>query len=195
MLAGGASRRMGTDKALIDIDGRTMACRVADALGSAGAMETVAIGGNAVALSALGLEVVADRWPGEGPLGGLATALCWAPERLVVVAACDQPWLDATTVQHLLEAHVAGGRRAPADRPMITVGSVDGAVQPLPGVYDRELAASICADMMAGRRALHGAMRAVTTQVVALPDGRPVRDVDRPSDLPGRYHRRGLTHE
>src|SRR5205085_1408893 len=65
--------------------------RVADALRAAGADPVVAIGGDEPALRALGLTVVADAHPGEGPLGGIITALEALGERaeLVAVLACD----------------------------------------------------------------------------------------------------------
>jgi molybdopterin-guanine dinucleotide biosynthesis protein A len=75
VLTGGSSRRMGTDKALLEVDGVAMAVRVARALDAAGATEVMCIGGDAPALAALGLIVVTDRHPGDGPLGAVITAL------------------------------------------------------------------------------------------------------------------------
>src|SRR5690606_29522274 len=94
VLCGGASRRMGRDKALLVIGGRPLARRVAGSLRAAGAAAVVAIGGDEGGLRAAGLEVVPDDRPGEGPLGGLVTALRWAarrqpPAAAVVVLACD----------------------------------------------------------------------------------------------------------
>ena len=141
----------------------------------------VAIGGDAAGLARLGLEVVVDQWPGEGPLGGLTTAVAWSPEPLVVVAACDQPWLDAATVVRLVGAHATGTAI------VASVSSVDGVVQPLPGVYRRNLLPALVGSMDAGRRALKEALELGPISVVPLGDGRTVRDVDRVSDLPGRY--------
>ncbi|HEV7719921.1 MAG TPA: NTP transferase domain-containing protein, partial [Iamia sp.] len=90
VLCGGASRRMGRDKALVPIDGVALARRVADALVAGGCVRVLAVGGDAAALAALGLEPVLDRWPGEGPLGGLATALSATDEGdRLVLAPCD----------------------------------------------------------------------------------------------------------
>jgi molybdopterin-guanine dinucleotide biosynthesis protein A len=110
VLCGGRSSRMGRDKALIPIDGRPMALRVATALMEAGAAEVVAVGGDAGRLSALGLDVVRDAavvpdpggtdvgsrpWldeapmAGGGPLVGIVTALAALTDEVVMVAACD----------------------------------------------------------------------------------------------------------
>jgi molybdopterin-guanine dinucleotide biosynthesis protein A len=92
---------MGRDKALVEVAGRPMARIAADALAAAGATRVCCIGGDTAALTALGLEVVADRHPGEGPLGGLLTAFAdpsAAPDEPVMVLTCDLPGVDATVV-------------------------------------------------------------------------------------------------
>lgn len=107
VLCGGSSRRMGTDKALVELAGETLAGRVGDALEAGGCSPVVLIGGDQRLLARLGRPTVADRWPGEGPGGGLLTALAALDDDLVVVAACDIPLLDAATVRRLIEAVVS----------------------------------------------------------------------------------------
>lgn len=107
VLCGGASRRMGRDKALLEVDGSAMATRVAAALREAGAAAVIAVGGDERALGALGLDVRPDRWPREGPLAATITALSGATTDLVLIASCDllRPSSDAlrTTVGALVE--------------------------------------------------------------------------------------------
>jgi molybdopterin-guanine dinucleotide biosynthesis protein A len=103
ILAGGASRRMGTDKALVEVAGRPMVVAVADALWEAGCHPVWCQGGDATALATLGLDVVPDECPGDGPLPAILTALRHA-RRDLVVAACDLPRLDASTVRALIAA-------------------------------------------------------------------------------------------
>jgi molybdenum cofactor guanylyltransferase len=69
VLAGGASRRMGRDKALLKLDGVPMIVRMARLAGPHVASVTVI--GPPKRYASLGLCVVPDRWPGVGPLGGL----------------------------------------------------------------------------------------------------------------------------
>ena len=66
---------MGRDKALLLVEGVPMAQRVAEALRAAGATEVLAIGGDAPALTALGLHLRPDDRPGDGPLPATITAL------------------------------------------------------------------------------------------------------------------------
>jgi len=99
---------MGTDKAFVEVDGVAMVERVATALAAGGCDPVVLVGGDTVLLARFGWPVVPDRFPGEGPVGGVVTALeavadLATGERLVV-ASCDLPLLDAATVVALADA-------------------------------------------------------------------------------------------
>ena len=63
VLAGGRSTRMGTDKALVEVDGRPLVAVVASVLEVAGAAEVFVVGGNAARLADLGLRTVPDDRP------------------------------------------------------------------------------------------------------------------------------------
>ncbi len=96
---------MGSDKALVTVDGVPMVLRVAEALRAVSCDPVIAVGGDTTALAELGLVTIADRWPGEGPLGGLITALEHFPQHdAVVVVACDLPRLMPSVVAMLLNA-------------------------------------------------------------------------------------------
>lgn len=166
---------MGTDKALLMLEGEPFVRRVVAALVDAGAAEVVVVGGDGDRMASLGIEVVPDRWPGEGPLGGLLTALDWSPEDVVVVAGCDQPWLDAASVARLVEAL---DRDAAADAALPVAG---GRRQPLPGAYRRRSAAARRAAFDAGERALAAGLERVVA-VTGLDPAR-LRDVDCSEDL------------
>jgi len=104
VLTGGRSSRMGVDKATVEVRGRPLAAYPRDALRAAGAMEVVAVGGDPAALAVLGLTVVPDAHPGQGPLGGILAALRWGRAPLVVVLACDLPAMTPEVVRRLVEA-------------------------------------------------------------------------------------------
>ncbi|HWL44689.1 MAG TPA: NTP transferase domain-containing protein [Ilumatobacter sp.] len=108
VLTGGVSRRMGRDKALVEVDGVAMAARVAAALVDAGCNPVWCQGGDAMALAATGLAVHADSAPGQGPVPAILDALAALPSGAsgLVVAACDLPDLTADAVRLLLtDAH------------------------------------------------------------------------------------------
>lgn len=105
ILVGGASSRFGADKALAELNGQPMYARMAALL------RTLAISGTLIGDAAkygnLGLTCVYDKWPGEGPLGGIITALRRtqltdsADYNLIV--SCDMPFLTAKWLGHILK--------------------------------------------------------------------------------------------
>ena len=100
---------MGVDKAVLDLNGRPMALRVADTLRQAGALEVLAVGGRPEWAKVLvGVdrcdEWVPDLHPGDGPLGGVVTAAAARPNSFLVVAACDLPDLRPAVVEALIVA-------------------------------------------------------------------------------------------
>lgn len=117
VLCGGQSSRFGSDKALADANGVTVGARVVSALRAGGADPVVAIGGTAG--SALAIPTVNDLRPGDGPLGGLATALLWAKTGWVAMAPCDAVLLTGDHVEALVSAR-------PAMADTVVVATVDG---------------------------------------------------------------------
>jgi molybdopterin-guanine dinucleotide biosynthesis protein A len=171
---------MGRDKALVEVDGTPMARRVADALGAAGARTVVAVGGDEARLGALGLAVVADEHPGEGPLAAVATALRAADDDIVLVVACDllHPSVDA------MSAVVAALVAAPgADLAAPIVGGVP---QWGHAAWRRRARPAVDARLAAGERSIHRAVAAAGLVVEAVPGLPPatLTDADTPADLP-----------
>ena len=175
ILAGGASSRMGRDKAMIEI-GDTRLIQVAvDALADAGAAEIFVVGGDAEALSALGLRVVADEFPGEGPLGGIITALDSATAPTVAVLACDHLSTEGPAVRSIVGALGTGD---------VVVPVVEGRQQTLHAAWRREARHTLRARFVAGARSVRDGLAGLS--VVQLLDADPCwfRDADVSADLP-----------
>jgi molybdopterin-guanine dinucleotide biosynthesis protein A len=179
VLTGGRSTRMGTDKALLTMDGVAMAVRVAHVLAAAGAAEVRCIGGDADELGALGLTVVADEHPGEGPLGGLLTALGATRLPYVVVAPCDLVAPDPGVAQAVLEALVV----SPGAEAAIPV--VGGVRQPLDGAYRRSCLPALRAAFDRGERSVKRALEVLTLVEVTTVEAAALADADTPEDLAG----------
>src|SRR5579862_3839386 len=102
VLAGGRSRRMGRDKALLPYRGAPLIAHVA------GTVEKVLDDSGHVAIVGapdryrdLGYRVLADLFPGCGPLGGIVTALSLAESDWNLIVACDMPNLDPADLRKL----------------------------------------------------------------------------------------------
>ena len=101
ILAGGASTRMGTDKAFVEIAGRPMFEWVGQALEAV--VGRVIVAGRSEALDQY--EAVPDIGePHRGPLGGLFAAANAHPEDPLLVVAVDQPWVRADTLRSIRRA-------------------------------------------------------------------------------------------
>jgi molybdopterin-guanine dinucleotide biosynthesis protein A len=179
VLTGGRSTRMGSDKALLPIDGVAMAVRVARVLRAAGAAEVRCIGGDKGALTALGLDVVADEHPGEGPLGALITALSALAHPIVVLAPCDLVAPDPAVASALLAALFD----APAADAAIPV--VGGVRQPLDGAYRRACLPALLRVFAGGERSVKRALEVLAIIEVTTLVGAGLADADTPEDLAG----------
>ncbi|MFQ5580114.1 MAG: molybdenum cofactor guanylyltransferase [Nitrospiria bacterium] len=103
ILAGGKGRRMGQEKALIELGGKTLLKGVADCL--LGLFSEVLI-----------VTDVPERFPhfpyrclvddrsGLGPIGGLHTALRATQQETVFLTACDMPFLHSGVIRSMVSA-------------------------------------------------------------------------------------------
>ena len=104
ILAGGASSRMGRDKALVDVAGKPMVRRVADALEPV--TDSLVVVGRSAPVA--DLATIPDEVVGPvGPLAGVAAAMASAlaaggPLAAVVVVAVDLPFVRRDTLQRLV---------------------------------------------------------------------------------------------
>ena len=105
VLAGGASSRFGSDKAQASLGGKSLLSRTCGmVLAVTGNVAVIAPGSR---YDLEGAGVVADRWPGEGPLGGILTALCATTESQPacgwnLIVSCDMPFLTSEWMGYLV---------------------------------------------------------------------------------------------
>lgn len=102
VLVGGESRRFGSNKALFEIDGIAMARVIADKLYAAEIPLVFVVGGSPESAALLGLPVFGDEYPGEGPLGGLITAMRRVSTEYLFVLPCDVPRLPSSRINELI---------------------------------------------------------------------------------------------
>jgi len=180
ILAGGQSRRMGTDKARLRLpsSGPTLIERVATAVRTAGAHEViVVIGGDEARLPAMDARFVRDAQPGAGPLAGLATGLA-AMRRdtdVALVLACDLPYLSVPLLQWMIAQ--PNDDEWDALMPFLPDDSDNGkgCWQPLHALYRRACLTPIRAALEAGERRMtaflpHIRVRTLTAEAMRLHD-------------------------
>lgn len=166
---------MGHDKAFAALGGRPLAEVARCALAEAGAVEVLSIGGDEARLARLGFTAIRDDHAGEGPLGGLLTALRVATRDWVAVLACDLPRASAGTVGELLE-------HADANTDVV-VPLLEGRPQPAHAVWRRDCRHLLEPLFKAGERRLHTALDHVRARLVTVCDPTTLQDVDTPGDL------------
>jgi len=159
ILAGGRSRRMRREKPLLPVCGRplieTLVAQVRPCfetiLVSAGARDKFAF---------LGLPVIEDETPGQGPLPAILTALRASPCRSNFVMACDIPFIDIPFLETILAL-------APAYE-IVVPRYGDGKFEPLFAAYDRSVIPAIEKQIAGGDFRISSLFQACRTHFVAM---------------------------
>ena len=162
VLAGGGSTRFGQDKALVEFAGKPMLARMIELILSI-AQEVKVVAASAK-YTDFGTEIVEDRWPGEGPLGGIVTALLHARENEPawewnIIVSCDMPFLTADWMRFLAE------RAEKSDRQVILPHSQHGP-EPLCACYRTSAVERLRAVFESGVRKVTQALKQVETEVL-----------------------------
>jgi molybdenum cofactor guanylyltransferase len=156
VLAGGKSRRMGEDKAFLQLESRSL-LEGALALASAAAND-VWIAGSVQKFAAFG-HVVEDIYPECGPLGGIHAALSKTVTDLNLIIAVDLPSVQADFLRYL----VAQARENSA---VVVVPNACGRLQPLCAVYRRGFTAVAERSLRAGKYRIDSLFGEVPTRVI-----------------------------
>jgi len=183
VLAGGSSRRMGRDKALVELDGEPLVARAVRLL-SGLCSDVVVASGDGRRLDGAGAgsyRQVADVVPDAGPVAGIAAGLEAARHTLVAVVAVDMP--DANPALLALLADLWRGEPA-------VVARSRGRLEPLHAVYARHAAPALRSFLAAGRRSVREALAGLGARVVEQEEWLPVdpsgafaRNLNVPGDL------------
>ena len=180
VLAGGQSRRMGRDKALIDFQGKPVIAHVIDALREL-TTDVVVVSNRLDSYRSLGVRIVPDYEPPCGPLGGIAAGLQAVQHELSVVVACDMPFLNVTLLRWLIDR--AGGYDA-------VVPQTGAEFEPLHAVYRRICLYPIAQRLQRGDRRVISFFADVRLRAVPEaewrvvdPEGRSLINLNTPADL------------
>lgn len=178
IMAGGASRRMGSDKATLPFAGKTLLESVIASLQPLFLQTVVSV---SQPRPEIDLPQICDKLPHAGPLAGLATALEQISTPWAFMVACDMPFVSPALIQHL--AQYRGTQQA-------IVPVVHGQLQPLAAFYSIRSIPVLRASLSLGERSLIGAIRNLDvsyideTEILRIdPQLRSFFDLDTPQDL------------
>ena len=165
---------MGRDKALLPYRGTTLAQSVAAAVRAV--TETVRVVGSPLHHAYLGYPVVVDVYPGEGPLGGILTALQQTSADWNLIVACDMPGLEADFLRRLLDTaeHSSGDALVPA--------GPSGRLEPLCAAYHRRSLQGLYTAFARGVRKIAAALEEVRTITWHVPEVSCFQNVNTPED-------------
>ncbi len=129
IIAGGQSRRMGQDKAFVELGGKALIEHVIERSHDLGQAETILITNKPADFQQLALPMYCDVMPDTGSLGGIYTALMQAQSRDVLVLACDMPFINTELLRYMIA-------RMDADTDIV-VPRVAGYPQGLHAIYKK----------------------------------------------------------
>jgi molybdopterin-guanine dinucleotide biosynthesis protein A len=136
ILAGGKSSRLGHSKALQVVGGKTLIQWVVDRLATLSSEIIVATAyGEPIPFSGhTRTRIVADIYPGKGPLAGIQSGLIASSSSWAIVVGCDTPFLSADFLEHMTQV------RSTFD---IVIPRVAKKVEPLCAIYSKSCLGSI----------------------------------------------------
>ena len=176
VLAGGLSSRMGRDKALLDIDGVTLIERIVAQLKSVFS-EIIISARTRNDYAFLGLRVVPDRVPGQGPLMAIASSLEASSSEYNFVVSCDIPSLPIDLVRELFyEAKNGDGA--------VAITS-DGKYEPLFAVYRKSMALAAQDALRGGNRRVVAMYQNRAIRPVRMKSGVALKNINTPADYSG----------
>ena len=169
IMAGGGSTRFGQDKARAILAGQPMLTRMCNLLSAVTTSIRIVAPPNRYEFATV--PIIEDRWPGEGPLGGIITALLHsrdAEARHAVPAAadgwnlilsCDMPFLTTEFLTYMRDFAQASSAKA------IVPESAQGR-EPLCACWQTSTAAQLQSSFESGMRRVNDALKLLNAEVL-----------------------------
>ncbi len=173
LLAGGASRRMGRDKALIEVEGEVLLVRIGRLLERVSSpVHVLAPRGR---YEGLGFPVLEDRRAGCGPLGGIESALLHCPHEWALIVACDLPNVDEDWLKTLIAAASPGLAIVASGEPL----------NALAALWNRSALPAVQAALDAGRFRVRDLLEQLPAQRLVPPRPEILANWNEPLDITG----------
>lgn len=147
ILAGGKNIRMGTEKAFLRIEQKTIIRYILDELQKE-FHDILIVSKEETCFEETGVRVITDIYPGCGPLGGLHAGLTYSLKYYNLVVACDLPFINEKLARILVEEARGEDVLVPQKN--------DEHLQPLCAVYSKNCIKAIEESLNAGNRKVTG---------------------------------------
>jgi molybdopterin-guanine dinucleotide biosynthesis protein A len=166
VLAGGASSRFGRDKALVRFGEAPLLLQIVKLAQTCTSDVTVVAGAQKYGDLGGELQIIEDRWPGEGPLGGVITALehtagTGPSTTWNLILSCDMPFLTHEWLEFLVDR----ARTSAPETQVILPHSTHGP-EPLCACYRTDAAGALKSVFDRGFRKVTEALKHVCTEVL-----------------------------
>lgn len=173
------SRRMGHNKAFIELEGRSIISRAAHVMtvvfGS-----PVIIANDTSLYSHLGLPIYPDVIQDAGSIGGIYTALYHSKTDYAFVVACDMPWLDAGCIESVIDA---------IDGSDCVIPYITGKLHPMHAAWSKKCMGRLEAAIKSGNLRINDLLKGLKLKMLTidhfngLPIERSVENVNTRADL------------
>lgn len=175
ILAGGKSSRMGQDKALLEIEGKSFIEFISDEMSFF--EEKLIARGNQNKISNSSWRIIPDIYLECGPIGGLHAALSVCDSDALCCVACDMPFVKRALTERLCEA-------LQENYDAIVVKEKNGKVHPLYGVYRKATAEIFKMQILSGNNRIMTALEKMRVKYIVLEDKEvhQLRNVNTPED-------------
>ena len=141
ILSGGKSSRMGTNKALLKINEKTNIERIADTLRRS-FNDIILVTNHPEEYQFLGVQMVADHYPDQGPLAGVHAGLMSSNYDTNFIVACDMPFVSGQLAEALVQKC--------ADYDAV-IPVIHGIQHPLFAVFQKRVTTEVAKRIEAGR--------------------------------------------
>ena len=168
---------MGQDKARLPFRG--------GALAEAVAREVAQAAGSVTLVGHAEMGGIPDLYPGEGPLGGILTALHHTSADWNLILACDMPQVSAEFLKRLMAAAERTTAGEPGIAMIVLPYGADGRPEPLCAAYHRRALAGLEAAFGRGIRKVTAAMEGLSVARLDVPEVAIFQNVNTPEDWSG----------
>ena len=139
ILCGGKSKRMGTNKALLKLNGKFVIQYVVDVLNIF--CDEILLSANSKELEVLNIPIIRDEFSGIGPIAGIYSTLKQSNNAINIILSCDTPFINEGFVRYLLDN---------ANNYDVVLPVFENHLQPMTGIFNKNIAHHILNEIKQG---------------------------------------------